>query len=139
MQPSFHILCLNVDHACKIHWHGNLFSQEVDACLAGLLGGFSTLKEYSMCTLKVNLLLPVYLVFFWVQSTVGVFKPRDEEPYGASNPKWTKWLQKHCCPCTFGRGCLVPNLGYLSEAGASIVDEKLNLGIVPTTKVILSC
>eukprot|EP00117_Sycon_ciliatum_P004647 scpid44495/ scgid8925/ Phosphatidylinositol 4-kinase type 2-beta; Phosphatidylinositol 4-kinase type II-beta len=70
------------------------------------------------------------------RETVGVFKPRDEEPYGAANPKWTKWLQKHCCPCTFGRGCLVPNLGYLSEAGASIVDEKLGLDIVPTTKVV---
>jgi phosphatidylinositol 4-kinase type 2 len=31
---------------------------------------------------------------------------------------------------------LVPNQGYLSEAGASIVDEKLELGIVPKTKVV---
>jgi len=45
-----------------------------------------------------------------------VFKPKDEEPYGQLNPKWTKWMQKMCCPCCFGRGCLVLNEGYLSEA-----------------------
>jgi phosphatidylinositol 4-kinase type 2 len=52
------------------------------------------------------------------------------------NPKWTKWLHKICCPCCFGRSCLVPNQGYLSEAGASIVDEKLGLKIVPKTRVV---
>jgi phosphatidylinositol 4-kinase type 2 len=67
---------------------------------------------------------------------VAVFKPKDEEPYGILNPKWTKWLHKICCPCCFGRSCLVPNQGYLSEAGASIVDEKLGLKIVPKTKVV---
>ena len=70
------------------------------------------------------------------KKTVAVFKPKDEEPYGMLNPKWTKWLHKICCPCCFGRSCLVPNQGYLSEAGASIVDEKLNLNIVPKTKVV---
>jgi phosphatidylinositol 4-kinase type 2 len=65
-----------------------------------------------------------------------VFKPKDEEPYGRLNPKWTKWLHKLCCPCCFGRSCLVPNQGYLSEAGASIVDTKLNLNIVPKTNVV---
>lgn len=68
--------------------------------------------------------------------TVAVFKPKDEEPYGRLNPKWTKWLHKICCPCCFGRSCLVPNQGYLSEAGASIVDEKLGLNIVPKTRVV---
>jgi phosphatidylinositol 4-kinase type 2 len=68
--------------------------------------------------------------------TVAVFKPKDEEPYGLLNPKWTKWLHKICCPCCFGRSCLVPNQGYLSEAGASIIDEKLNLNIVPKTRVV---
>lgn len=67
---------------------------------------------------------------------VAVFKPKDEEPYGMLNPKWTKWLHKICCPCCFGRSCLVPNQGYLSEAGASIVDEKLGLDIVPKTRVV---
>jgi phosphatidylinositol 4-kinase type 2 len=67
---------------------------------------------------------------------VGVFKPRNEEPYAMMNPKWTKWLQKKCCPCCFGRGCLLSNVGYLSEAGASIVDDHLGLGIVPKTKVV---
>ncbi|EDL01613.1 mCG129124, partial [Mus musculus] len=62
---------------------------------------------------------------------VAVFKPKNEEPYGHLNPKWTKWLQKLCCPCCFGRDCLVLNQGYLSEAGASLVDQKLELNIVP--------
>ncbi|XP_048220156.1 phosphatidylinositol 4-kinase type 2-beta isoform X2 [Perognathus longimembris pacificus] len=67
---------------------------------------------------------------------IGVFKPKSEEPYGQLNPKWTKYVHKICCPCCFGRGCLLPNQGYLSEAGASLVDEKLHLGIVPKTKVV---
>uniref|UniRef100_A0A672YNK9 Phosphatidylinositol 4-kinase type 2 n=1 Tax=Sphaeramia orbicularis TaxID=375764 RepID=A0A672YNK9_9TELE len=67
---------------------------------------------------------------------IGVFKPKNEEPYGQLNPKWTKWLQKLCCPCCFGRDCLVLNQGYLSEAGASLVDQKLELNIVPRTKVV---
>lgn len=67
---------------------------------------------------------------------IGVFKPKDEEPYGQLNPKWTKWMHKICCPCCFGRNCLVPNQGYLSEAGASLVDSKLQLNIVPKTKVV---
>jgi phosphatidylinositol 4-kinase type 2 len=68
--------------------------------------------------------------------TIGVFKPKDEEPYGRFNPKWTKWLHKTLCPCCFGRGCLIPNQGYLSEAGASIIDTKLNLNIVPKTRTV---
>ncbi|ESO04626.1 hypothetical protein HELRODRAFT_191658 [Helobdella robusta] len=67
---------------------------------------------------------------------VGVFKPKDEEPYGHLNPKWTKWMQKMCCPCCFGRGCLILNQGYLSEVGASLVDRKLGLDIVPKTRVV---
>ncbi|XP_044537690.1 phosphatidylinositol 4-kinase type 2-beta [Gracilinanus agilis] len=67
---------------------------------------------------------------------IGVFKPKSEEPYGHLNPKWTKYFHKICCPCCFGRGCLVPNQGYLSEAGAYLVDEKLALGVVPKTKVV---
>jgi len=67
---------------------------------------------------------------------IGVFKPKDEEPYGRLNPKWTKWMHKMCCPCCFGRSCLIPNQGYMSEAGASLVDEKLGLNVVPKTKVV---
>nr|CAD7462784.1 unnamed protein product [Timema tahoe] len=70
------------------------------------------------------------------QKVIGVFKPRDEEPYGRLNPKWTKWMHKLCCPCCFGRACLIPNQGYLSEAGASLVDHKLQLNVVPNTKVV---
>ena len=79
-----------------------------------------------------------YLNFYSIcvlQKIVGVFKPKDEEPYGHLNPKWTKWMHKLCCPCCFGRSCLVPNQGYLSEAGASLVDQKLQLNVVPKTKV----
>ena len=68
--------------------------------------------------------------------TIGVFKPKDEEPYGRLNPKWTKWMHKMCCPCCFGRSCLIPNQGYMSEAGASLVDQKLGLTVVPKTKVV---
>lgn len=67
---------------------------------------------------------------------ISVFKPKDEEPYGRLNPKWTKLFHKLCCPCCFGRACLIPNQGYLSEAGASLVDTKLNLLIVPKTRVV---
>lgn len=70
------------------------------------------------------------------RNIIGVFKPKSEEPYGQLNPKWTKYVHKVCCPCCFGRGCLLPNQGYLSEAGAYLVDVKLNLGIVPKTKVV---
>ncbi|RZC39129.1 phosphatidylinositol 4-kinase type 2-alpha [Asbolus verrucosus] len=65
---------------------------------------------------------------------IAVFKPKDEEPYGRLNPKWTKWMHKLCCPCCFGRSCLIPNQGYLSEAAAYLVDSKLNLNIVPKTR-----
>ncbi|VDL62226.1 unnamed protein product [Hymenolepis diminuta] len=67
---------------------------------------------------------------------IAVFKPKDEEPYGKLNPKWTKWMHKLCCPCFFGRSCLVPNQGYLSEVAASLVDERMGLNIVPTTRVV---
>ncbi|XP_063313912.1 phosphatidylinositol 4-kinase type 2-beta isoform X3 [Pelobates fuscus] len=70
------------------------------------------------------------------EKIIGVFKPKSEEPYGHLNPKWTKYFHKICCPCCFGRGCLVPNQGYLSEAGAYLVDQKLGLGVVPKTKVV---
>lgn len=78
---------------------------------------------------------PSPVFFHPAQKIIGVFKPKNEEPYGQLNPKWTKWLQKLCCPCCFGRDCLVLNQGYLSEAGASLVDQKLELNIVPRTKV----
>lgn len=74
-------------------------------------------------------------MFLCLQKKIGVFKPKDEEPYGHLNPKWTKWCHKICCPCCFGRNCLIPNQGYLSEAGASLVDLKLGLNVVPKTKV----
>ncbi|XP_054544270.1 phosphatidylinositol 4-kinase type 2-beta [Talpa occidentalis] len=70
------------------------------------------------------------------RTSIGVFKPKSEEPYGQLNPKWTKYVHKVCCPCCFGRGCLLPNQGYLSEAGAFLVDEKLQLGVVPKTRVV---
>ncbi|XP_040217187.1 phosphatidylinositol 4-kinase type 2-alpha isoform X1 [Rana temporaria] len=77
-----------------------------------------------------------YFVKDQQEEVIAVFKPKTEEPYGQLNPKWTKWLQKLCCPCCFGRDCLVLNQGYLSEAGASLVDQKLELSIVPRTRVV---
>eukprot|EP00040_Diaphanoeca_grandis_P013469 m.68077 g.68077 ORF g.68077 m.68077 type:complete len:422 (-) comp23908_c2_seq2:327-1592(-) len=68
--------------------------------------------------------------------TVGVFKPKNEEPYGHLNPKWAKYMQRMACPCMFGRPCLVLNVGYMSEAGAYMVDQYFNLDIVPMTKVV---
>ena len=35
--------------------------------------------------------------------TVAIFKPKNEEPYGKLNPKWTKWLHRNLFPCFFGR------------------------------------
>jgi len=67
---------------------------------------------------------------------IGVFKPKSEEPYGEQNPKWAKWIHRTFLPCCFGRGCLIPNSGYLSEAGASIIDQALDLNVVPRTEVV---
>ncbi|KAI9320993.1 phosphatidylinositol 3 and 4-kinase-domain-containing protein [Dichotomocladium elegans] len=68
--------------------------------------------------------------------TVGVFKPKNEEPYGRLNPKWTKWIHRHLFPCCFGRSCLIPNLGYISEAAASLIDRRLGTCIVPHTGIV---
>ncbi|KAI9095117.1 phosphatidylinositol 3 and 4-kinase-domain-containing protein [Phlyctochytrium arcticum] len=67
---------------------------------------------------------------------VGVFKPKNEEPYGHLNPKWTKWIHKNLFPCCFGRSCIIPNLGYISEAAASYIDRRLKLNVVPRTEVV---
>ncbi|KAF9097933.1 phosphatidyl inositol kinase, partial [Mortierella sp. AM989] len=67
---------------------------------------------------------------------VGVFKPKNEEPYGQLNPKWAKWIHRNLFPCCFGRSCLIPNLGYISEAATSLVDRRLGLNIVPSTEVV---
>ena len=53
------------------------------------------------------------------------------------NPKWAKWIHRNLFPCCFGRNCIVPNLGYISEAAASFVDRQLGLGIVPRTEIVL--
>ncbi|KAG5358815.1 Phosphatidylinositol 4-kinase type 2-beta [Yarrowia sp. E02] len=67
---------------------------------------------------------------------VGVFKPKDEEPYGPLSPKWTKWLHRNLFPCFFGRSCLIPNTGYICEAAASLLDRRLQTGIVPHTEIV---
>ncbi|KAG6378055.1 hypothetical protein JVT61DRAFT_13737 [Boletus reticuloceps] len=69
--------------------------------------------------------------------TVAVFKPKDEEPYGRLNPKTTKWLHRQFrWLIPFGRSCLIPNLSYISEAAASLLDERLSLHIVPRTQLV---
>ena len=86
----------------------------------------------------------------------GVFKPKDEEPYGRLNrelpplsgcdarpyrgftAKWIKWFHRILLsPIVggFGRACLIPNLSYLSEAAASLLDRHLDSHLVPFTDV----
>eukprot|EP00835_Amoeboradix_gromovi_P004717 NODE_386_length_9538_cov_0.348766.p2 type:complete len:409 gc:universal NODE_386_length_9538_cov_0.348766:9388-8162(-) len=67
---------------------------------------------------------------------LGIFKPKDEEPYSSNNPKWLKFLHRTFLWCCFGREGLILNIGYLSEAGASVIDSRLDLGIVPFTTVL---
>lgn len=77
-----------------------------------------------------------YFVFNKRREIVGVFKPKDEEPYGPLSPKWTKWLHRNLFPCFFGRSCLIPNLGYICESAASLLDKQLQSYIVPYTDVV---
>ena len=67
---------------------------------------------------------------------VGVFKPKDEEPYASRNPKWTKWIHRNLFPCFFGRACLIPNLSYVSEAAAYVIDSRLRTNLVPYTDIV---
>lgn len=67
---------------------------------------------------------------------VGVFKPKDEEPYANKNPKWTKWIHRNLFPFAFGRACLIPNLSYVSEAAAYVLDVQLRTNLVPFTGVV---
>lgn len=67
---------------------------------------------------------------------VGVFKPKDEEPYASRNPKWTKWIHRNLFPFFFGRACLIPNLSYISEAAAYVLDTQLRCNLVPYTDVV---
>ena len=67
---------------------------------------------------------------------VGVFKPKDEEPYASRNPKWTKWIHRNLFPCFFGRACLIPNLSYVSEAAAYVIDSQLRTNLVPYTDIV---
>ncbi|KAJ4364613.1 Phosphatidylinositol 4-kinase LSB6 [Neocucurbitaria cava] len=67
---------------------------------------------------------------------VGVFKPKDEEPYASRNPKWTKWIHRNLFPFFFGRACLIPNLSYVSEAAAYVLDSQLRTNLVPYTDVV---
>jgi phosphatidylinositol 4-kinase type 2 len=71
-----------------------------------------------------------------VGKVVGVFKPKDEEPYAAGNPKWNKWIHRNLFPCCFGRACLIPNLSYVSEAAAYTLDCRLQTNLVPYTDIV---
>jgi phosphatidylinositol 4-kinase type 2 len=67
---------------------------------------------------------------------LAVFKPKDEEPYASKNPKWTKWIHRNLFPFFFGRACLIPNLSYISEAAAYVLDQRLQINIVPYTDIV---
>lgn len=77
-----------------------------------------------------------YFLFDPFGKPIAVFKPMDEEPYGPLSPKWTKWLHRNLFPCCFGRACLIPNIGYLCEAAASVLDYKLQTNLVPHTEIV---
>jgi phosphatidylinositol 4-kinase type 2 len=77
-----------------------------------------------------------YFCYNRQREVVGVFKPKNEEPYGDFNPKWGKWLQRTVCRCCFGRSCLLNNVGYVSEAAASAVSRRFQFSIVPETTVV---
>ncbi|KRZ67672.1 Phosphatidylinositol 4-kinase type 2-beta, partial [Trichinella papuae] len=76
-----------------------------------------------------------YLVSDEDANSVAIFNPKDEEKYAIRNPSWKAYFQKMFYLCRPGRGFLLANQRYLSEVGASIVDEYLNLKVVPKTKV----
>lgn len=69
-------------------------------------------------------------------SSIAIFKPSDEEPYAEMNPRWIKWLHRTLCPCLFGRKCLAPNGGAVSEVMASVVDRFFALYMVPRTELV---
>ncbi|KAJ3130093.1 phosphatidyl inositol kinase, partial [Nowakowskiella sp. JEL0407] len=77
-----------------------------------------------------------YFIYNRNHSPIGVFKPKNEEPYGHLNPKWVKFIHRTFLPCCFGRSCIIPNVGYVSEAAASFVDRRLQLNIVPRTEIV---
>ena len=66
--------------------------------------------------------------------TVAVFKPNDEEPYGNLNPKRV-FLRRYLW-WAMGRPCLIPSFSYLSEVGASLLDDRLQLSLVPSTRLV---
>lgn len=77
-----------------------------------------------------------YFMYNSLGKIVGVFKPKDEEPYGPLSPKWTKWIHRNLFPCFFGRSCLIPNNGYICEAAACTLDRLLMTYIVPFTDTV---
>lgn len=81
----------------------------------------------------------------------GVFKPMDEEPYGNLKYVFSSSLQSQTCifaqVLVVGHGpslvraatltcSLIPNFSYLSEVGASFLDDRLGLGLVPKTRLV---
>ena len=77
-----------------------------------------------------------YFILNDQRKIIGVFKPKTEEPYGHLNPKMMKYFHRTCCPCFFGRSCIIPNTGFLSEAAASVIDRQLGLNVVPRTEIV---
>ncbi|ODV96219.1 hypothetical protein PACTADRAFT_49604 [Pachysolen tannophilus NRRL Y-2460] len=77
-----------------------------------------------------------YFVYNCNKEVVAVFKPKDEEPYGPLTPKWSKFIHRNLFPCFFGRSCLIPNLGYICESAACLLDRQLQSYIVPFTDTV---
>ncbi|PWN26229.1 hypothetical protein BDZ90DRAFT_233363 [Jaminaea rosea] len=66
--------------------------------------------------------------------TKAVFKPSDEEPYGNLNPK-RAFLRRYFW-WAMGRPCLIPGFSAMSEAAASLLDDRLHLALVPKTQLV---
>lgn len=67
---------------------------------------------------------------------VGIFKPKDEHPYGSDNPKCLGFVLRNLMPLKARRGCNVAEQTYLTEVASYIVDRYLTLGVVPLTGVV---
>lgn len=63
---------------------------------------------------------------------VGVFKPKDEEPYAAGNPKWNKWIHRNLFPCFFGRAWSVNSDMYPKQAVAMLTHLLVSSPTFPT-------
>nr|4WTV_A Chain A, Phosphatidylinositol 4-kinase type 2-beta,Endolysin,Phosphatidylinositol 4-kinase type 2-beta [synthetic construct]4WTV_B Chain B, Phosphatidylinositol 4-kinase type 2-beta,Endolysin,Phosphatidylinositol 4-kinase type 2-beta [synthetic construct]8A5X_A Chain A, Phosphatidylinositol 4-kinase type 2-beta,Endolysin [Homo sapiens] len=134
-----------------------LFNQDVDAAVRGILRNAKLKPVYDSLD-AVRRAALINMVFQMGETGVAGFtnslrmlqqKRWDEAAVNLAKSRWYNQTPNRAkrVITTFrtgtwdayknlGRGCLIPNQGYLSEAGAYLVDNKLHLSIVPKTKVV---